>query len=274
MTSDTSFASITAPRAHDAPFVPRRSTLAWLCEREILRFLKMWHMTVAGQVVASVLFVLVFGIALGDRISSYDGVPYKRYIVPGLLIQAIVTVAYINGTASLFMARHEHYFNDVLASPLRWWELTIGLVSGGIVRGALTGGGVLAVCVPLTGIGVQRPLVLVLATVGVLIAASQVGVLAGAYASSFDQTHAANTLLLLPLTFVAGAFYSVRELPSVWEAISHLNPVYYAVQSYQIGFLGEGEVSPVIALVVLYTAAAALSVWSGLIFRTGRRIKA
>lgn len=268
------FASIAAPRRHDEPFVPRRSTLLWLCEREILRFLKIWPMTVAGQVMSSVLFILVFGIALGDHISGVAGVPYDQYIVPGLLVQAIVTVCYINGTATLIVAKTDRYFNDVLSSPLRWWELAVGLISGGLARGLLTGGLVLAFAVSLTGIGIERPPVLLAAVLATLVAASQVGVIAGVYARTFEQTFFGNTLILLPLTFLAGVFYSVDDLPAGWEAASHLNPIFYVVQAFQAGFLGRADVPAGLSLAAVVLVAAALSGWSAWLLRTGARLKA
>jgi ABC-2 type transport system permease protein len=250
-----------------------RPAFVWLVEREVLRFLKIWYFTIAGQVISALLFVVVFGFALSGRVSGVPGVPYAQFILPGLAAQAMLTVGYINGTTSLFEARHYRYVNDVLASPLRWWEVNAALVTGGMVREILTGAGILVVGVPLTGIGVREPAVLLAAAVPVLVSAAQLGVLVGSYARSLDQVYAIETLLVLPLGFLGGTFYSLSRLPGPWQLASKLNPAFYVVQSLRIGFLGSGDIPAWLALVVVYGLAAALTGWSVLIFRSGSLLK-
>src|SRR3984885_9040455 len=165
----------------DSSFRAQRSPFSWLLEREVVRYLKIWHFTIAGHIVSALLFVLVFGLALGTRIDNVHGVPYDRFIVAGLLGQAVLLVGYINGTTSLFEARRDRYLHDVLASPLRWWEINVALVLGGMIRGVLTGLGILAIAVPLTGASVERPVVVAVGSLAILIVAGQLGVLAGAY---------------------------------------------------------------------------------------------
>jgi ABC-2 type transport system permease protein len=254
-------------------FRAERSPFSWLLEREVVRYLKIWHFTIAGHIVSALLFVLVFGLALGERIDSVQGVPYDRFIVAGLLGQAVLNVGYINGTTSLFEARRDRYLHDVLASPLRWWEVNLALVLGGIIRGVLTGVGILAIAMPLTGETVQRPLVLALGAGATLTVAGQVGVLAGAYARTLDHVYSLETLVVLPLGFLGGIFYSVSQLPPLWHALSEVNPVFYIVQTLRIGFLGSGDIPAGVALGVLWAFAAALSAWSLLVFRSGRRLK-
>ena len=131
-------AQVLAPLASARTFRAERPAFVWLAEREVLRFLKIWHFTIAGHVISALLFVVVFGFALEGQVSGVPGIPYAQFILPGLAAQAMLNVGYINGTTSLFEARHYRYVNDVLASPLRWWEVNAALVAGGIVREALT----------------------------------------------------------------------------------------------------------------------------------------
>ncbi|MER6789362.1 ABC transporter permease [Streptomyces sp. NPDC000658] len=257
--------------SYDDPFRPERSPFLWLLEREVLRFLTIWRYSVVGPVLSTVLFVVVFGSALGGHVDMIDGVGYGRFIVPGLFTQAIVNVGFFNGTTSLFEARRDQYINDVFASPLRWWEINAALVAGGIARGFLVGAGVLAVALPLTHSGAPaRPLVLVLGTLGVLLVAAQVGVIAGGHAKSLDHVYSMEPIILLPLGFLGGVFYSVRQLPSLWDALSRLDPVFWLVQVERIGFLGQGDVSAGWALAVVWGLAAALTAWSAAMFGTGR----
>jgi len=271
--AESGTAQMLAPLPSGGPYRAERPAFIWLVEREVLRFLKIWHFTIAGHVISALLFIVVFGFALDGRISGLQGIPYAQFILPGLTAQAILNVGYINGTTSLFEARHYRYLNDVLASPLQWWEVNAALVAGGIVRETLTGGALLAVGMPLTGIGARRPAVLLVAAVTVLVIGSQLGVLAGSYARSLDQVYAIEALLVLPLGFLGGIFYSVSRLPGPWRLASGLNPAFYIVQSLRIGFSGKGDIPVGLALCVVCGLAAALTGWSVLIFRSGSLLK-
>lgn len=258
-------------RSIDGSFEAERAPLLWLIEREVLRFLNIWQYTLAGPVLSTTLFVIVFGSALGPRVAPVGGIPYGQFIVPGLVAQAILTVGFVNGTTSLFEARRDKYINDVFASPLRWWELNAALVTGGVVRGVIVGAGVLAIALPLTHTdGVARPLVFVFGTLAVLLVAGLIGVIAGSLAKSLDHVYSMESIILLPLGFLGGAFYSVAQLPRFWDVLSRVNPVFWLVQVERIGVLGRGDVGAASALIVVWSMAAALSVWSAVIFGTNR----
>jgi ABC-2 type transport system permease protein len=259
-----------AVRPYDQPFRAERPPFLWLAEREVLRFLNIWVYSIAGPVLSTILFVVVFGSVLGRHVDTTGSVPYGQFIVGGLFAQAILNVGFFNGTTSLFEARRDGYINDVFASPLRWWEINAALVTGGIARGVIVGAGVLAIGVPLTHGGVARPFVFVFGTLGVLVVAAQTGVIAGSLAKSLDHVYAMESIILLPLGFLGGIFYSVRQLPGVWDVVSQINPVFWLVQVERIGLLGRGDVSAVSALAAVWGLAAALSVWSAVIFGTNR----
>ena len=258
-------------RPYDEPFRAERAPVLWLAEREVLRFLNIWQYSIAGPVLSTVLFVIVFGSALGQRVAPIDGVPYGQFIVPGLFAQAVLTVGFVNGTTSLFEARRDKYVNDVFASPLRWWEINAALVSGGVVRGTIVGAGVLAIALPLTHTaGVARPGVFVFGTLAVLLVAAQVGVIAGSLAKSLDHVYSMESIILLPLGFLGGVFYSVDQLPPVWDVLSRINPVFWLVQVERIGVLGHADVGAASAVSVVWALAAVLSLWSATIFGTNR----
>ena len=260
-----------ALRRYDEPFRVERPPFLWLAEREVLRFLNIWQYSIAGPVLSTILFVVVFGSVLGRHVDTTGGVPYGQFIVGGLFAQAILNVGFFNGTTSLFEARRDKYINDVFASPLRWWEINAALVTGGIARGAIVGAAVLAIGMPLTHTGeVARPFVFVCGTVGVLVVAAQTGVIAGSLAKSLDHVYSMESIILLPLGFLGGIFYSVRQLPPVWDLLSRINPVFWLVQVERIGLLGDGDVSALSALIVVWAMAAGLSVWSAVIFGTSR----
>ena len=149
-------------------------------------------------------------------------------------------------------------------------EINAALVTGGIARGVIVGAGVLAISVPLTHGGVARPVVFVFGTLGVLVVAAQTGVIAGSLAKSLAHVYAMESIILLPLGFLGGIFYSVHQLPPVWAFVSQINPVFWLVQVERIGLLGRGDVSAVSALAAVWGLAVALSVWSAVIFGTNR----
>jgi ABC-2 type transport system permease protein len=259
----------TAPR--DQPFAPERAPFLWLVEREILRFLNIWKYAVLGPVLSAVLFVIVFGSALGRHVDAIEGVSYGQFIVGGLLAQAMLSVGFFNGTTSLYEARHDKYIHDVFASPLRWWEINVALVTGGMVRGLIVGAGFMAIAVPLTHLGgVARPLVFGFGTLGVLVVAAQIGVIAGSLAKSLDQVYSMESIIVLPLGVLGGVFYSVDQLPSPWDVVSLFNPVFWLVQIERIGLLGHGDVSAGSALIAVWALASGLSIWSSAIFGSGR----
>ncbi len=247
--------------------------LAALTGREILRVLKLWTQTVGAPVVSSFLFILVFGLSLGDRIRSIDGVDYEVFIVPGLVTMAMVQAAYANNSASVFQAKFDRYLNDILAAPMKAWEVNLGLSLGGVVRAVLIGASLLVLSLLVVDVPVREPAVLVLALALALVLFSALGVVVGIYAESWDHTAFVNNLVILPLTFLGGVFYSVDVLPSPWEEVSHANPIFFLVQSVRYGFLGTSDVSVWLALAVTAALAAVCVAWSTWLFATGKKIK-
>jgi ABC-2 type transport system permease protein len=244
-----------------------------LTGREVERVLKLWTQTVAAPILSSALFILVFGLSLGDRIREIHGVPYDQFIVPGLIAMAMVQAAYGNNSATVFQARFDRYLNDVLAAPMRGWEVNLGLNLGGAVRAILIGAGLAAIAVPLTAVPVEQPLVLLLATVLLLVLFCSFGVVVGVYADSWDHTAFVTNIVILPLSFLGGVFYSIDSLPSPWQEISHANPIFYLINAFRYGFLGTADVSVVLSLAITAAIAAASVAWSVWLFATGHRLK-
>jgi ABC-2 type transport system permease protein len=249
------------------------SGLVWLAGRETLRVLKVWTQAIAAPVLSSFLFILVFGLSLGGRIKQVDGFDYDVFIVPGLITMAMVQAAYSNNSSSVFQARFDRYLHDVLAAPMRPWEVNLGLSLGGAVRALAIGVALLGLSLTVTDVPVREPAALVASITLALVLFSSLGVVVGIYAETFDHHTFVNNIVILPLTFLGGVFYSVDSLPDPWHAISHANPIFYLVQAVRFGFLGASDVSIWLALGVTAAMAAAVVVWSSWLFRTGRRLK-
>jgi ABC-2 type transport system permease protein len=201
-------------------FRPTRSPFSWLLEREVVRYLRIWPYSVLGQMITPLMMLLVFGFALRGHVSAAGGVGYNRFILPGLIGQVLLVVGYINGSTSLFDARRDRYFNDVLASPLRWWEINLACVLAAVIRGILTAGMVALVGGLIVQASVARPLVLIAGVAATLLVSAQLGVIAGVYIQTMDQNISIQTLAVQPLTLLGGTFYSVSALPGVWRVLS------------------------------------------------------
>jgi ABC-2 type transport system permease protein len=251
----------------------RHRGLIALSARETARVLKLWTQTIAAPVLSSFLFIVVFGLSLGGRIREIDGVPYDVFIVPGLITMAMIQATYANNSASVFQARFDRYLNDVLAAPMRPWEINLALSLGGVVRALLIGLGLLLCVLPVVAVPLAHPFVLVLAVALALVLFSSFGVIVGVYANAWDHTAFVTNIVILPLTFLGGVFYSVDLLPSPWHEISHLNPIFYLLSAVRYGFLGVTDVSVALSLAVTAALAAAMVAWSAWLFRTGHRLK-
>ncbi len=251
----------------------RHRGLLALSKREADRVLKLWSQTIVAPVLASFLFIVVFGLSLGGRIRAIDGVDFEVFIVPGLIAMAMAQAAYANNASSVFQARSDRYINDVLSAPMRPWEVNIGLAFGGVVRSLAIGVALLVLALVATDVPVRHPLVLARAIALLLVLFAALGVIVGVYAQTWDQHGFVNNIVILPLSFLGGVFYSVDLLPSPWLEVSHVNPIFFLINAVRYGFLGTSDVPVEIALAVTAALALACVAWSASMFRSGRRLK-
>jgi ABC-2 type transport system permease protein len=248
--------------------------LYWLARRETLRVSKLWTQTILAPVVSSILFILVFGLSLGGRIKQVGDVDYEVFIVPGLIAMAMVQAAYANNASSIFQARFDRYVNDVLSAPMHPWQMTLGYTVGGIYRAVAIGVALMLLAIPLVGVPVERPFALAVAVLVALVLFSALGLVVGIYAETWDHTTFIQNIVILPLVFVGGVFYSVDILPAPWEELSHFNPLFYLVNGIRYGFLGESDVSFWLSLGVTTALAVPTYLWAQWLFSSGRRLKA
>lgn len=247
--------------------------LVWLCRRETLRVSKLWTQTVLAPVVSSILFILVFGLSLGGRIKQVGDVDYDVFIVPGLVTMGILQASFANNASTIFQARFDRYVNDVLSAPMRPWQMSFGFTIGGIVRALAIGVSLLVLSLILVDVPVRHPFELALAVALGLVLFASLGLVVGIYAETWDHTSFIQNIVILPLTFVGGVFYSVDVLPSPWQELSHVNPVFYLVNAVRYGFLGESDVSILLSLGVTAALAIPAYAWAQHLFTTGKRLK-
>jgi ABC-2 type transport system permease protein len=154
------------------------------------------------------------------------------------------------------------------------WQMTLGYTVGGVFRALAIGVALLALAVPLTGVPVERPFALLAAVALALLLFSALGVVVGIYAETWDHTTFINNIVILPLVFVGGVFYSVDVLPTPWEELSHVNPLFYLVNGVRFGFLGTSDVSIWLSLGVVAALALPTYAWAQYLFSSGKRLKA
>lgn len=258
--------------ARELRLVQRRALWA-LASREMRRVLSLWTQTLVPPVLTGIIFLAVFGGALGEQLRSVAGVEYLRFILPGLLVMTVASQAFANNSTSVFQAKNEGYIEDVLTSPARSWQLLAGYMSGGLLRGWLAALVLWLAAAPFGG-SVQQPILVVaaLGLTGVIFAA--LGVITGMWADTFDQHAFIAGVLITPLALVGGVFYSAERLDEPWRTLTHVDPIYYLVDATRHGYVGVHETSTWLALSIAAVLAAAVFALAALLLERGWRLKA
>jgi ABC-2 type transport system permease protein len=244
-----------------------------LLYKEVLRFWKVSFQTVAAPVLSAILYLIVFSHALASHVQAFPGVTYVQFLVPGLAMMAMLQNAFANSSSSLIQSKITGNIVFILLPPLGAGEIFLAYLLASMVRGVAVGIGVFAATVWLVPIPVTNPLwVIAFAVVGTAIL-GVLGIVAGIWAEKFDQLAAFQNFLVVPLTFLAGVFYSMHTLPPFWQSISKLNPFFYAIDGFRYGFFGQSDVSPWTSLGFATAALAALS-WATLrLLRRGYKLR-
>jgi ABC-2 type transport system permease protein len=249
----------------------RRGTLA-LAGRETRRVLSLWTQTILPPIVTALLFLAVFGGALGARIHHIEGVPYVSFILPGLLVMTVAGQAFANCSTSLFQAKNEGYIEDILTSPLRPWQVAACYLAGGLLRGLLAAAIVAAASAPFALEGAQ-PLLAAFALVLTGLVFASLGVITGIWAETFDQHAFVANVVITPLALVGGVFYSARALDQPWATLTRLDPLYHLVDATRAGLTGVHESAPWLSLVVASVVAVAAFGLAVALLARGWRLK-
>ena len=247
-----------------------------MLRKDIVRMFRIWVQTFLPSVITACLYFLIFGTVLGSRIGTMQGVDYMSFVVPGLVMLAIVTNAYSNTSFTFF--QNKFFFraiDEILVSPTPPWLLIAGYISGGIVRGVLVGFIVLLVSLFFTGLHLAISNVAIIFLFAVLTALvfSLAGLVNGVYAKSMDAINIVPTFVLTPLVYLGGVFYSVHSLPSWAQAVTFVNPIFYLINGFRYGFLGIADIPIWISLAVLFGMIAALIAINWYLIRTGLGLK-
>jgi len=219
--------------------------------KEVLRFWKVSFQTVAAPVLTAMLYLMIFGHVLEDHVKVYDSVGYTAFLIPGLVMMSVLQNAFANSSSSLIQSKITGNLVLLLVTPLSHRAWFLAYVGASMVRGLVVGSGVLAVTVWFAPPGLAQPLwALVFALLGAALMGS-LGLIAGLWAEKFDQLAGFQNFIVMPMTFLAGVFYSIHSLPAVWQTVSHVNPFFYMIDGFRFGFFGVSDVSPWLSLAVV-----------------------
>lgn len=235
-----------------------------LLRKEIRRFMKVPGQTLAQPVVTTALYFLVFGYAVGTRVREIDGVPYVRFIVPGLILLSLIQNAFLNTSSSLFISKMQGTIVDLLVAPLGVVDLLAAFVLAAVARGLLIGGIVWLIAALFTGFTVAHPLWALLFAVVVAATFALIGLAVSIWSDKFEQLNLVPTFVITPMTFLGGVFFSPRMLSQPWSTITRANPVLYMVEGLRYGIIGGASASPALGLVVtaaMFLVSLAIVVW-------------
>ena len=247
--------------------------LPTLLYKEVLRFWKVSFQTVAAPVLTTLLYLLVFAHALAAHVQAFPGVTYVEFLVPGLAMMAVLQNSFANSSSSIIQSKVTGNMVFILLPPLAPWEIFAAYLLASMVRGLVVGMGVFAATLWVVPLPMKEPLwALAFALVGSGML-GVMGIIAGIWSEKFDQLAAFQNFVVLPLTFLAGAFYSVNTLPPFWQAVSRLNPFFYAVDGFRYGFFAHSDVAPATSLAIATAAFAALSWITLQLLRSGYKLR-
>lgn len=269
-------ASSAAPRGLPQP--RRYDGINWvglrtLYLKEVRRFWKVGAQTVAAPVVTTLLYMMVFVVALKGARPPLHGTPFAEFVAPGLIMMAILQNAFANASSSLIQAKIMGTATDFLTPPLSPLELTVGFTLGAATRGVAVGL-VTALCVmPFAKLGLANVALIVWFGLIASLLMGMVGVLAGLWSEKFDHLSAVQNFVVMPMTFLSGTFYLVDSLPEPFASISKFNPFFYLIDGFRAGFIGHAEGSLVVGVVMSAVLTVVMGAACWLVFRSGWRLK-
>jgi ABC-2 type transport system permease protein len=243
-----------------------------MLRKDMVRIFRIWVQTFLPSVVTSCLYFLIFGKVLGPRIGEVHGVDYMTFVVPGLVMLAIVTNAYANTSFVFFQSKFfARSIEEILVSPTPPWVMIAGFIGGGVIRGVLVGALVLLVSVFFTDmhLSIANLAIILLFAVLTAFVFSLAGLVNGIYAKSIDGINFVPTFVLTPLVYLGGIFYSVHALPVWWQSITYANPLFYLINGFRYGFLGVTDVPLAISIAILFAMIVLLVGINRYLIRTG-----
>lgn len=241
--------------------------------KELLRFWKVSLQTILSPVVTTLLYLLIFSHVLAAHVQAYPGVAYTAFLIPGLVMMAMLQNAFANSSSSLIQAKMNGSIVFILLPPLAYGTFFGAYVAASVVRGVVVGLGVGLAGLWFSPVPLAHPLwMLAFALLGCALLGAA-GILASLWAENYDQMAALQNFIIVPLTFLSGVFYSIHSLPPFWQEMSRFNPFFYLIDGFRYGFFGVSDVAPEFGLLIVTAGFLALSLATLLLLRSGYKLR-
>lgn len=250
-----------------------RHGVAAIFRFELERFRRTLWQSLATPVITTALYFIVFGGAIGSRVGEIDGVAYAAFIVPGLIMLSVFTESLSNASFGIYMPKFTGTIYELLSAPISAFETVLAYVGAATVKSVILGFIILATASFFVPLEIAHPVLLVVFLVLVATTFCLFGFILGVWAEGFEHLQFVPMLVITPLTFLGGAFYSIDMLPGVWRTISLFNPVVYLVSGFRWTFYGTGDVAIGVSLAAIGGFLAVCLAIIGWMFRTGYRLK-
>ena len=247
--------------------------LMTIVRKEIKRFLRIWTQTLLPSAITMSLYFVIFGKLIGSRIGEMGGFTYMEFVVPGLIMMAIVTNSYSNVVSSFFGSKFNHSVEELLVSPTPNYIILMGYVIGGVTRGLLVAVVVTIVSLFFTRLNIHSYFVVILIVLMTSTLFALAGFINAVYANSFDDISIIPTFVLTPMIYLGGVFYSMDLLPEFWANVSKLNPLVYVVNAFRYGVLGVSDVSLPLAFGMFGLFTAVAFAYSLHLLNSGKRLR-
>lgn len=239
-------------------FAQLNTALLTIVRKEVRRFMRIWPQTLLPPAITTSLYFVIFGNLVGSRIGEMAGFSYMQFIVPGLIMMAIITNSYANVSSSFFSAKFQRSIEELIMSPVPLHLILWGFVLGGICRGVMVGIIVTVMSLFFSHLQVFDWFITVYTVIITSVVFSLGGFINGVYAKSFDDISIIPTFVLTPLTYLGGVFYAISALSPFWQNLSLLNPIVYVINAFRFGILGHSDVNVTLSLSVISACAVAL----------------
>lgn len=234
------------------------TALATIASKETHRYLRIWLQTLLPPAITMTLYFVIFGNLIGPRIGPMEGYAYIDFIVPGIIMLAVITSSYGNVVSSFFGAKFQHHIEELLVSPTPNYVILLGYLAGGIGRGLLVGLIVTLISLFFTSLSIHNLPVTISVVLLTATLFSLGGFINAIFARKFDDIAIVPTFVLTPLTYLGGVFYSIALLPPFWQQVSQFNPVLYMVNAFRYGILGTSDIDIGTAYLIIFLFIAAL----------------
>ena len=222
-----------------------------IVRKEVLRFSRIWKQTLIPPVITNILYFIIFGNLIGQRIGNIENFSYTDFIFPGLLLMSVITHSYTNTVSSLYISKYHRYIEELLVSPIENYTILAGFITGGIIRGLSVGVVVILAAQFFVTFTVHN--IFLMLTVILLSSTlfSMCGFLNGLFASDWDDINVVPTFIMTPLTYLGGIFFSISMLPGIWQDIALINPILYLINALRFSMLGISDVSVSFAFFII-----------------------